>query len=223
MRFLFLLTLFISFSAWAQDEKAPQFYVLPATSSLKFISTVNNAESEGKFEKFDAEIRFDPDHLDRSSIKVEVDLTSITAAYPEIPANLVKEAWFSAKDYPTATYESSSITLLGTNRYQVHGELALRSYTKPLPLTFTLEKYDGTNARVVGEATLSRLAFGVGQDEWSDTSTVADDVKIRFVIEASRNAPPEPAPAPAVKETKPEKPAEKKEEKAEEKPAKSAH
>jgi polyisoprenoid-binding protein YceI len=72
-------------------------------------------------------------------------------------------------------------TAKGGNKYAAVGKLTLRNVTREVPIEFTFEKKDGS-AWLKGSAQLKRLDFGVGQGDWKDTSTVANEVKVSFVL-----------------------------------------
>ena len=57
-----------------------------------------------------------------------------------------------------------------------------------LPFSFT-PAADGHHATLAGATTIRRLDFGVGQGEWTDTTWVGNEVKIRFEL---RLASPDP-------------------------------
>jgi polyisoprenoid-binding protein YceI len=50
-----------------------------------------------------------------------------------------------------------------------------------VPIEFTFDGKDGA-AWLKGTAKIKRLDFGVGQGEWQDTSTVGNDVQVRFAL-----------------------------------------
>ena len=80
-----------------------------------------------------------------------------------------------------AHYVADKFTAKGGNKYSAAGKLTLRNMTRDVPIEFTFERKDGS-AWLKGSAKIKRLDFGVGQGEWKDTSTVGNDVKVRFVL-----------------------------------------
>ena len=76
----------------------------------------------------------------------------------------------------------------GGDRYEAHGQLTIRDVTRDvvLPFELTIEETGGGKvANAVGELTISRLDYGVGQGEWASTKTVGEEVVIRIEIVAS--------------------------------------
>ena len=88
---------------------------------------------------------------------------------------------FAVKQWPTAHYVAEKFTDKGGGKFSATGKLTLRNVTKDVPIEFTFEEgKDG--ARLKGSASLKRLDFGVGQGDWKDTSSVANEVKVRFAL-----------------------------------------
>ena len=56
-------------------------------------------------------------------------------------------------------------------------ELTLRGVTRPVALAFTWRA--GAQPVLDGEATVPRLAFGIGTGDWADTALLPDAVKVR--------------------------------------------
>ena len=81
----------------------------------------------------------------------------------------------------SAQYVADKFTSAGANKYSATGKLTLRNVTKDVPIEFTFDSKDGT-AWLKGTAKIKRLDFGVGQGEWKDTSTVGNDVQVRFAL-----------------------------------------
>ena len=48
---------------------------------------------------------------------------------------------------------------------------------------------DVLTARAIGETTIKRLEFGVGDGQWRDPAMVGDDFKIKIDITATATAP----------------------------------
>ena len=65
------------------------------------------------------------------------------------------------------------------NQYQVDGKLTIRASARMSLAPFTLQQ-SGTTLTVSGTVPLKRLQFNIGEGEWADTETVADDVQVSF-------------------------------------------
>lgn len=157
-------------------------------SILSFNAIQNDANVSGTFENFDGEINFDPKKLNESYINITVDMVSLTSSYKEMTDTLKKSDWLAVSNFPKAVFESKEVTLVKDKHYSAKGMLTLRDQTLPLTVEFDLDEYADTHASVKGSASLSRTAFGVGQGEWKDTSSVKDKVVVTFIIDATPQA-----------------------------------
>ena len=118
-------------------------------STLKFSGTQTGSVFQGAFNRFTAAIDFDPDHLERSSIRVTIDLASAGTGDPQRDTALPGKDWFSIAQFPQATFEATTIRAEGPDQYQAIGQLTLRGASKPLILPFRLE-ITGTSAHATG-------------------------------------------------------------------------
>lgn len=175
--YLLVLTLVCGSVALA----ATQWTLQPKESKLSFVGTQAGAEFEGTFERFTAAIKFDPQDLAGSSFDVKIDMASVNSRDSERDDTVKSDDLFAAKQFPSAHYVAERFTAKGGNKFTGAGKLTLRNVTRDVPIEFTFEKKDGS-AWLKGSAQLKRLDFGVGQGDWKDTSTVANEVKVNFVL-----------------------------------------
>jgi polyisoprenoid-binding protein YceI len=160
---------------------ATQWTTEPKQSSLGFVGTQAGAQFQGAFEQFTADIRFDPKDLASSRFDVSIGTASVNTKDSERDDIIRGADLFDAKRFPTARYVAEKFTDKGAGKFTATGQLTLRDVTRPVPIEFTFDGRDG-NHWLKGTATLKRLDFGVGQGEWQDTETVADEVQIRFAL-----------------------------------------
>jgi polyisoprenoid-binding protein YceI len=165
---------------WAVDE---------AKSSITFAGRQMGVPVEGAFEKFAAQIEFDPDRPETGRIIIEVDMASVQLPVADVVVEIKKEKWFDVGRFPIGRFEASTIEARGDGEFVAHGKLTLRDVTQDVafPFSLSLDEAAGTlQATAQGELEVSRLAFGVGSGEWGDKSIVADEVGIRIEITGSR-------------------------------------
>ena len=148
-------------------------------------STFDGEPASGSFRRWDAQIRFDPKDLARSSARISIDVGSIATGNADSEAALPAKGWFWAEKYPKATFVTRSFKALGGQRYAAVGDLTIRGVTKPLTLPFTLA-ITGDTAKMNAAVDLNRLAFGVGQDEWKSTDVIPAKVKVTIALTARR-------------------------------------
>jgi len=175
-RYLLVLVLVCGSVALA----ATQWTLQPKESKLTFVGTQAGAEFEGTFERFTADIKFDPQDLAGSRFDVKIDMASANTRDSERDDTLKSDDLFAVKQFPTSHYVADRFAAKG-GKYTATGKLTLRNVTREVPIEFTFEKKNGS-AWLKGSAGLKRLDFGVGQGDWKDISTVNNEVKVNFAL-----------------------------------------
>lgn len=165
--------LLMSATAFAQQA------VVPAQSQITFVSKQMGVPVEGQFKKFDAQIAFDPAKLATSKVSFTVDTGSATLGVKESDAELPKPIWFNVPKFPQATFQSSAIKALGGGKYEVAGKLSIKGASQDITVPVTMTQ-SGASTTATGSFGIKRLAFKIGENEWADTSMVADDVQVKF-------------------------------------------
>lgn len=164
---------------------ATQWKMQPKESKLAFVGTQAGAAFEGAFEKFTADIKFDPQDLPGSRFDVRIDMASVNTRDGERDDIIKGSDLFDVKRWPGGHYVAEKFTDQGAGKFGATGRLTLRDVTRDVPIEFTFTNQGG-NAWLKGSATLKRLDFGVGQGEWKDTESVANEVKIRFELKLAQ-------------------------------------
>ena len=156
-----------------------------AHSQIGFSLTQMNAPMSGQFKRFSGEATFDPGQPSKGKADIVIDTASISLPTPEAVALASNGDWFNVARFPKARFLATAFKALGGNRYQVSGKLTIKGITRDVSAPFSAQR-KGAFTLFEGTLPVSRLAFTIGQGEWSDTDTVADKVDIRFSI-AVRN------------------------------------
>jgi polyisoprenoid-binding protein YceI len=155
--------------------------VVPAQSSIAFTSKQMGVPVDGKFAKWTAAIAFDPKKPDAGKVNFTIDTSSATFGVKETDAEMPKPAWFSVAKFPTATFASTAIKAKGGGKFDVAGKLTVKGTTKDVVVPIALAQA-GPTTTASGAFSIKRTDFKIGEGEWADTSTVADDVQVSFKI-----------------------------------------
>ena len=165
----------------AAQPAVAQQKLVPAQSEVQFTARQMGVPLEGHFKKFDAQVSFDPAKLATSKIVFTVDTGSATMGSRETDAELPKATWFNVPQFPQATFQSSAIKALGAGKFEVTGKLSIKGMARDVVVPVTLVQ-NGATTMATGALPLKRLAFKIGENEWADTSMVADDVQVKFML-----------------------------------------
>ena len=148
-------------------------------SEIRFVSKQMGVNVEGRFRKWKANIVFLPKELAKSKAEFEIDLASIDLASEDSEKEVRGKVWFDTARFPVARFASTSIKDLGADKYEIAGTLSLKGATRDIVVPITLKKDAAGNSLAEGSFTLKRLEFKIGEGEWADPDTVANDVIVR--------------------------------------------
>ncbi|HUL56242.1 MAG TPA: YceI family protein [Usitatibacter sp.] len=153
--------------------------IIAEKSFIRFAFTQMNVDVEGKFRKFDAAIAFDPAKPEATKASFEVDVGSIDLGSDEGNTEARRKTWLNVEGFPKATFTATSVKALGGGRFEARGPLSIKGVSREIVAAFTLA--DAGGIRIVnGQFPLKRLQYKIGEGEWADTDTVADDVLVKF-------------------------------------------
>lgn len=153
--------------------------VLPEKSSIGFVSKQMGVPVEGKFGRFVSKIVFDPAKPAKATAQIEIDLASIDTGSTEANEEVKDKAWFNIREFPAAKFASSSVRALGGGRFEASGKMTIKGRTRDVVAPFSFRE-EGAVAMLEGSIPILRLQYGIGEGLWADTSTVADEVQVRF-------------------------------------------
>jgi len=168
-----ILLCFVSGAALAQD-------VLVDKSEIRFTSRQMGVNVDGRFRKWTASIVFLPADLAKSSASFDIDIASIDLASADSESEIKDKVWFDTAKFPVAKFASTSIKDAGGGKYEAAGTLTMKGISKPAVVPFSVSKDAAGNAVADGTFTIKRLDYKIGEGEWADTSTVANEVLVKF-------------------------------------------
>ena len=152
-------------------------------STLAFAYKQMGVPMEGNFGKFSVRINFDPARVNAAQAQIEVDLASIDTGSNEANDEVAGKQWFNTKMFPSAQFVSTGVKALGGNRYEVFGKLTLKGKALDVAAPFTF-KQEGAAGVFDGAFILKRLDYAIGEGAWTDVSTVANEIQIKFHVVA---------------------------------------
>jgi polyisoprenoid-binding protein YceI len=158
-----------------------QAKVIPAQSQITFAIKEMGVPVEGKFAQWTADIAFDPKKPETGKVAFTIATGSATFGVPETDVEVPKAPWFNVAKFPSATFASTSIKAKGGGKFDVAGKLSVKGTTKDVVVPIALAQA-GPTTTATGAFSIKRNDYKVGEGEWTDTSTVADEVQIKFKI-----------------------------------------
>jgi polyisoprenoid-binding protein YceI len=153
--------------------------IIRERSAIRFVTRQMNVPVEGQFRKFDGTVTFDPANPAATKAEFSVDLGSIDLNSEEGETEAKRKLWFDVGAFPVAKFTTTSVRNTGVNKFEATGQLSIKGTTREVVAPITVTEANRL-LTVEGQFPLKRLQFRIGEGQWSDTETVADEVIVRF-------------------------------------------
>ena len=153
--------------------------IIRERSAIRFVSKQMNVPVEGQFRKFDGTVFFDPVKPGATKADFTVELASIDLNNEEGETEAKRKLWLDTGAFPAAKFSATSVKSLGNNKFEAMGQLTIKGISREVVAPFTVTEANQLRT-VEGQFALRRLQFRIGEGQWSDTDTVADEVIVRF-------------------------------------------
>ena len=154
-------------------------------AEIKFVATQAEVPIEGEFKRFSADVDFDPAKPSFGKVDIAIELASVNTGSTDADEMLKSRDFFDAAHFPRATFTSASIVAMGAGKFQARGQFALKGRSIALAIPFAA-RAEGAGQWFEGSVPVSRLGYKVGEGEWSDTGTLADEVLVKFKLYVPR-------------------------------------
>jgi polyisoprenoid-binding protein YceI len=157
----------------------------PAKSAVSAVFKQMNVPVDAPFKKFNAQIDYDAAKPDAAKASVEIDTASLDLGEADMNKEVAKKEWFNSAQFPKASFVSTAIKAAGPGKLNVTGKLTIKGKAGDVSFPLTV-KAEGGKQVFEGSLPIKRLAYNIGEGEWADTSTVADEVVIKFRVTAAQ-------------------------------------
>ncbi len=170
---------------------AEQYDVDPAHSSLSFsIEHAGLTHIDGRFTEFNGAIHFDPKAPDKTTIEFTAQSKSVNTDVAKRDEHLRTADFFDVEKYPTLSFKSSKVKALGSDRYQVEGQLTAHGQTKTITtVAYIVGPKEVMGAQKVGFRTtfdINRLDFKIGDGpNYSADAMLSHKVNLEIKGEAA--------------------------------------
>jgi polyisoprenoid-binding protein YceI len=164
----------------------------PAHSTAEFkVKHMMIANVKGQFSKVTGLLVHNESDPTKSRVEASVEVASIETREPQRDAHLKSPDFFHVEKFPTLSFKSSEINVVGDGELKVEGDLTVRGVTRKV--TFAVEgptppvKDPWGNTRIAISATtkINRKDFGLSWNAALETGgiLVGDEVTITLDVE----------------------------------------
>jgi polyisoprenoid-binding protein YceI len=155
-----------------------------ARSNVSAVFKQMNVPVEAKFKQFNAVIDYDAKRPEAAKAQVNIATASLDIGDPEYNREVGKKEWFDSARFPQASFVSSAIKPAANGALAVTGKLTIKGRTADVAFPLNVKTEAGKQV-FEGQIPIKRLAFGIGEGEWSDTGMLANEVTIKFRVAAA--------------------------------------
>lgn len=175
-----------------QAATASTWQIDPVHSAIEFsVKHMMFATAKGRFNTFSGTIVYDEVDPTRSAVNVEIDTSTVDTRDEKRDAHIRSGDFFETATYPTASFVSTKVERVGSDKLRVTGDFSLRGITRPVVLEAELTGQGRSpwGTEVIGfSATgkINRQDFGVSFNSALETGgfMLGDEVKLALEIEA---------------------------------------
>jgi polyisoprenoid-binding protein YceI len=151
MRYALIATAFVAATAMVAIPVIAQNATLPGTPDVSRVKagtyTVDPGHTQilfevnhlgfthftGMFGGVTGTVTLDPANPGAASVSINIPVDKVLTTSPGLTAHLLTADFFDAKQFPTATFRSTSVTVSGSTA-KIVGNLTIRGVTKPVTL-----------------------------------------------------------------------------------------
>lgn len=162
-----------------------------AHTSLDFVARhMMVANVRGTFRAFDAEIKLDPNNLERGEIIFTISAASVDTQQPERDNHLRSPDFFNAEKFPNIVFKSKKISIRGEDA-TITGDLTIRDVTKEIQVNGQIsgpikDPYGNLRIGFEGAFSLNRKDYGLNWNMLLEGGglLVGDNIRVQIFAEA---------------------------------------
>jgi polyisoprenoid-binding protein YceI len=160
LRFAVLFVLAIGVPALASRAQAPVFEVTQQDSSINF-SVQASVPIAGKFDKWDATLKFASPDVTTGSLDIKAQAASVDTGSGMKDGKLRSKDFFNADHDPYITFQSRKVVPTGPNTFSIPGTFTIRGVSKPETLTLTVSRVGMRSGEIKGAMAFDRRDYGM--------------------------------------------------------------
>lgn len=164
----------------ASNGAAKAYAITPDNSKVEFTGSKVTGKHDGGFKQIQGEVHTTGNTV--AHAKVTIDTTSLHSDNERLTGHLKSPDFFDVAKYPTAVFETTSITGQGDNS-TITGNLTLHGVTKSITFPAKVEVKDDA-VSVQAEFSINRMDFGIKYAGKSD-DLIRDLVVLRIDVKAT--------------------------------------
>ncbi len=174
-----------------EEQNLKNWTLDKAHSSIEFsVRHMMISSVKGGFKDFDAEIKLDPENLEKADVKFTVNAASLDTNQSDRDVHLKSPDFFDVAKFPFITFTTKSVVKNGDN-LTVKGDLTIKGVSREIAVKGEIQgpikdPYGKQRIGFDGESTVNRKEFGLNWNMILEGGgvLVGDTVKLSIHLEA---------------------------------------
>ena len=187
IRSLALLSLAAALLTPQSRAEAPVFVITPASSTIQF-SVKSSVSITGKFNKWDATLKFTSPDISTGVLDIKIQAASVDTGSGMKNGKLKGKDFFDVEHSPEITFHSTSAVETSPNTFEVSGDFTIRGETKKEKLTLVVFGRGTGSATIKGTMAFDRKDYGMNGS--IPFIKIADRVDVTVDLKAKRVSGP---------------------------------
>ncbi len=153
------------------------------------------AKVRGQFGRWSGTVLVPDGDLQRATVDVKIDASSIDTGVADRDAHLKSADFFDVATYPEITFRTDRVEPHGDDRFRLIGQLTLKGVTRPVAFEVdahgkAADPWGNQRAAFTAKASIDRRDFGLTWNQALETGgvVVGERVDIEVDLEAVRQA-----------------------------------
>jgi len=167
--------------------QAPAFVINPADSSINF-SVKASVALRGKFDKWDATLKFTSPDVTTGALDVEIQAASVDTGSGMKNGKLKSKDFFDVKNNPLITFKSAKVLQTGPDTFELDGDFTIRGVSKPEKLTLAVSGKGTGSGTITGTMAFDRKDYGMTHG--IPFISIADRVEVSVNLKVTRVSGP---------------------------------
>lgn len=166
-----------------QDEMAAMegtLYSFAEGSTVGFVGSKVTGSHEGGFKSFKGGITVPDSNLEKASVDVLIDATSLWSDNDSLTGHLKSADFFDVENFPSARFTSSEIASAEGGGFTVTGNLELHGVTKQISFPATIAMSE-TGVTAEAEFSINRFDFEIVYPGKTD-DLIREEVLIKLAL-----------------------------------------
>ena len=172
----------------SQLSRADAYKLDPVHSTAIFrIKHAGVSYFYGRINGPEGTVNIDESEPSKTTFEVQLKVANVDTGNPARDKHLKSPDFFSADEFPTISFKSTSVKASADNKLEVTGDLTMHGQTKPI--TITMEHVGTADVPRMGKRTGYDATITVKRSDFGMTKyleMLGDEVTIRMGVEAGK-------------------------------------